>query len=157
MIGPRGALRDHQLVRQGAAGPEFVLAFGETTGTGRDIVVTQRDIGEIQLAKAAVRAGIGILLDDAGIGEQEIDEVVIAGGFGSGIDPVSAVGIGMFPPLPPGRFRQVGNAAGAGARIALVSKRGRAIAKEIARRVRHVELATHPGFSRAFSRGLRFP
>jgi uncharacterized 2Fe-2S/4Fe-4S cluster protein (DUF4445 family) len=157
VITPRGALRHHPLVRPGASGPEFVLAPGGTTGTGEDIVVTQRDIGEIQLAKAAVRAGIGILLDQAGIGEHEIDEMVIAGGFGSGIDPQSAVGIGMFPPLPPGRFRQVGNAAGAGARLVLVSKRGRAIAKEIARRVRYVELATHPGFSRAFSHGLRFP
>jgi uncharacterized 2Fe-2S/4Fe-4S cluster protein (DUF4445 family) len=134
-----------------------VLAFGETTGTGQDVVVTQRDIGEIQLAKAAVRAGIRSLLDNAGIGEHEIDEVIIAGAFGHSVDPNSAVGIGMFPPVPRARLQQVGNAARSGAMLVLISKKGRTIAEEIAKRVRYVELTTHPRFSRQFSHALRFP
>jgi uncharacterized 2Fe-2S/4Fe-4S cluster protein (DUF4445 family) len=154
IIGPRGGLRKHPLVRQGPDGPEFVVAPGG--GTGRDVVVTQRDVGRIQLAKAAIAAGIRILLGEAGLAEDAIEEVIIAGAFGQSLDPGSAVDIGMFPPVRSECFRQVGNAAGMGAKLALASRRGRAIAGEIARRVRYVELTTHPRFTREFSHALPF-
>jgi uncharacterized 2Fe-2S/4Fe-4S cluster protein (DUF4445 family) len=157
IIDQRGRLQDHPLVRQSSRGHEFILASGNTTGTGQDIVITQRDIGAIQLAKAAIRTGINILLGETGTKENEIDEVIIAGAFGSYIDLASATGIGMFPSLPLARFYQVGNAAGLGAKLALISRKNRTAAEEIARRIRYIELTTHPKFKHEFSRSLQLP
>jgi uncharacterized 2Fe-2S/4Fe-4S cluster protein (DUF4445 family) len=112
---------------------------------------------EVQLAKAAIRTGINILLTEAGITEDEIDEVLIAGAFGSYIDVESAINIGMFPSLSLDRFKQVGNMAGVGAKLALISKKSRSVAKEIARRVRYIELTEHPRFSNEFSHSLQLP
>ncbi len=157
IIDRRGRLQNHPQVRQGSDGCEFVLALGETTGTGQEIVIAQNDIEQIQLAKAAVRAGINVLLGEAGIKEDEIDNVMIAGSFGNSIDINSAVGIGLFPPLPLDRFKQIGNAAGVGAKLLLVSKRNRLIAAEITRQVRYIELTVHPQFTHEFARSLPFP
>jgi len=157
IIDQRGRLQDHPLVRQGSGGHEFALASGNTTGTGQDIVITQRDIETIQLAKAAIRTGINVLLSGTGTKENEIDEVIIAGAFGSYIDIASAIGIGMFPSLPLARFHQVGNAAGLGAKLALISRKNRTTAEEIASRIRYIELTTHPKFKHEFSLSLRLP
>ena len=157
IIDQRGRLQDHPLVRQGSGGHEFVLASGNTTGTGQDIVITQRDIGAIQLAKAAIRTGINVLLSETGAKENEIDELIIAGAFGSYIDVASATGIGMFPSLPLARFHQVGNAAGLGAKLALISRKNRTTAEEIASRIRYIELTTYPKFKHDFSLSLRLP
>ena len=157
IIDQRGRLQDHPLVRQGPDGHEFTLASGNTSGTGQDIVITQRDIGAIQLAKAAIRTGINVLLGETDTKQNEIDEVIIAGAFGSYIDVASATGIGMFPSLPLARFQQVGNAAGLGAKLTLISKRNRTTAAEIASRIRYVELTTHPKFKHEFSLSLRLP
>ncbi len=159
-----GALNDrgrllagHPLVRRGEDGLEVVLVEAAASGTGRDIVVTQGDVSQVQLAKGAIRAGIQVLLDEAGLSAAQLSEVVIAGAFGSCLDPASAVGIGLFPPLPLARFRAVGNAAGAGARLALLSLTQRALAAAIARRVRYVELTVHPRFVDEFARGMTLP
>jgi uncharacterized 2Fe-2S/4Fe-4S cluster protein (DUF4445 family) len=171
IIGPRGELLAHPLVRVGPRGREFVLASAEAGGTEKDLVVTQRDIGEIQLAKAAIRAGIDTLLTAAGISEDEIDDAVIAGAFGNSLNVRSAADIGLFPPalserlrlvglFPPAlseRLRLVGNAAGAGARLALISKKNRATAAELPGRIHYLELTTHPQFRRRFAHALPFP
>lgn len=157
IIDQRGRLQDHDLVSKMKAGREFILAPKEKTGIEKDIVVTQHDINEIQLAKAAIRAGINILLQEYGINEDEIENVVIAGGFGTRINVESAIKIGMFPSIPLNRFTQVGNAAGIGAKLALVSKAHRSIAGNIASGVRYVELTTHTKFTREFSHALQFP
>lgn len=157
IIDKRGRLQDHPLVRSGVDGRELVLAFGNDTKTGQDIVVIQHDIGEIQLAKAAIRTGINVLLSEQGVSEEKIDEVIIAGAFGSYIDVTSAIKIGMFPSIPLDRFCQVGNAAGVGAKLALISKKNRIIAEEIANRVKYIELSVHPKFTHEFSRSLLFP
>jgi len=81
--------------------------------------------------------------------------VVVAGAFGTYLDVDSAVAIGMFPALPRERFVQVGNAAGMGAKMALVSRRCREVAKEIARRVEYVELTTHPRFVKFYTAALQ--
>jgi uncharacterized 2Fe-2S/4Fe-4S cluster protein (DUF4445 family) len=133
---------------------EFVLVPASRTGHGRDIVVTRRDVHEIQLAKAAIRAGIDVLLDRAGIRPQEVDEFVVAGAFGTYLDIRSAVAIGMFPDVPLERFRQVGNAAGMGAVHLLVSARRRQIAEEVRDRIDYVELTNHPNFNDRFVDGL---
>ena len=118
------------------------------------MVLTRGDVGEIQLAKGAIRAGINILLDEAGLSGQDIDQVVIAGAFGTYIDVSSAIVIGMFPSLPLDRFNQVGNAAGMGAKLALVSKEQRAKAAEIARQVEYIELTNDKRFVDEFARAM---
>jgi uncharacterized 2Fe-2S/4Fe-4S cluster protein (DUF4445 family) len=114
------------------------------------VVLTQHDIRELQLAKAAIRTGIQVLLDASGREEQELEQVIIAGAFGSYIDVASAVAIGMMPGLPLERFRQVGNAAGMGARMALISSTQRMKAQALASRVKYVELGSAPQFSETF-------
>jgi uncharacterized 2Fe-2S/4Fe-4S cluster protein (DUF4445 family) len=142
--------------RAGQAGREFVLVPEAETGHGRDIVVTRKDVNEIQLAKGAIRAGIDILLAEASLSAGSLDEVIVAGAFGTYLDVGSAVRIGMFPKLPADRFRQVGNAAGAGARQLLVSAAQRQAAAEIARRVEYIELTNQPAFTRRFVDAMCF-
>ncbi|MFX0012617.1 MAG: ASKHA domain-containing protein [Candidatus Hermodarchaeota archaeon] len=157
IIDQRGRLQNHDLVRKLKDGREFILASKNHAGIENDIVVTQRDINEIQLAKAAIRTGINILLKEYSINEDEIEKVMIAGAFGTRINVESAIMIGMFPSIPLNRFTQVGNAAGVGAKLALISKAHRSIAGIIARGVRYIELTTHPKFTREFSHALKFP
>lgn len=140
-------------IRQGEKGKEYVLVDG-SENNGREITFNRSDVNQIQLAKGAMRTGVSILLEKAGISEEEIDTVILAGAFGTYLDVQSGVDIGMFPNLPKERFKQVGNAAGAGARMALLSKAKRLEAAEIARNVRYVELTTIPSFTKIFSKCL---
>jgi len=156
IIDEMGKLKSHPCVCQAEKGKEFVLARRDQSGTGKDVTLTEKDISEIQLAKGAIASGIHILLENANIAWREIDEVIIAGAFGTYIDVASAISIGMFPPLPVERFSQVGNAAGVGAKLALISKTQRRMGVDIARRVSHVELTSYTGYSRVFANALRF-
>jgi uncharacterized 2Fe-2S/4Fe-4S cluster protein (DUF4445 family) len=149
-----GKLGDHPRVRRCEGQREFVLVTEEERGGLPAITIGQRDVRELQLAKGAIRTGIQALVDACGRSETEIDQVIIAGAFGSYIDVASAIAIGMLPDLPLQRFRQVGNAAGAGARLALLSRQRRAEAQDIARRVRYIELATVPNFQRIFAESM---
>jgi uncharacterized 2Fe-2S/4Fe-4S cluster protein (DUF4445 family) len=129
---------------------EFVLVSkGERKGKPA-ITITQHDVRELQLAKAAIRTGIQALLKASRCAEDDIKQVIIAGAFGTYIDVASAVAIGMLPSLPLNRFRQVGNAAGMGAKMALISRKSRAKAEAIASRVSYIELAGTPGFQPTF-------
>lgn len=147
--------REHARVRMRDGQPEFVLAESEAHGS--DIVFNQRDVRAVQLAKGAIRAGVQALLEDAGLKEDQIDQVIIAGAFGNYIDLKSAVTIGMLPDLPLDRFAQVGNAAGIGAKLALVSYPYRATAQSIAAGSHYIELAGSERFNRAFMRTIQFP
>jgi uncharacterized 2Fe-2S/4Fe-4S cluster protein (DUF4445 family) len=129
---------------------EFVLVSKEERKGKPAITITQSDVRELQLAKAAIRTGIQILLETSGCAEEDIKRVIIAGAFGTYIDVASAVAIGMLPPLPLKRFQQVGNAAGTGARLALISLKSRARAQTIASRVDYIELASKPSFRPTF-------
>jgi uncharacterized 2Fe-2S/4Fe-4S cluster protein (DUF4445 family) len=142
----------HPRVRQDGDQPVFLLAGEEGR---KEITVTQHDVREIQLAKAAIQTGIQVLMAESGIPVQEIDRVIIAGAFGSYIDVPNAVAIGMFPPLPPERFQQAGNAAGMGAKLALVSNKVRTEAQALCSRVNYVELAKYPDFSKVFARSCQ--
>jgi uncharacterized 2Fe-2S/4Fe-4S cluster protein (DUF4445 family) len=114
VLDKRGALvGTHPLVRRREGLNEFVLARSDDSGHGKDILVTRRDVNEIQLAKGAIRAGIEILLAEANITADAIEDFIIAGAFGTYISVPSAIQVGMFPEIPLRRFRQVGNAAGA--------------------------------------------
>jgi uncharacterized 2Fe-2S/4Fe-4S cluster protein (DUF4445 family) len=151
VIDEKGAFQtEHDLVRPGVKLPEFLLVPAEHTGHGKDITITRQDVNEVQLAKAAIRVGIDTLLEQAAVMEQDIEEFLIAGAFGSYINISSAVKIGMFPDLPLERFHQVGNAAGIGAQQSLISTTQRRMAEEIAPQVTYVELTGHPDFQRRF-------
>jgi uncharacterized 2Fe-2S/4Fe-4S cluster protein (DUF4445 family) len=138
IINPRGAFKTRS--------SGFVLSEQD----GRQVLVTRQDVGEIQLAKSAIRTGIELLLDRAGIRAEAIERFIIAGAFGTYINVGSAVRIGMFPNLPRERFVQVGNAAGVGAWHLLVSAQLRQQADRIARDVHYLELTTHPRFQDTF-------
>ena len=129
---------------------EFVLVSKEERDGQPAITITQQDIRELQLAKAAIRTGIQVLLEANGCSEDEIKQVIIAGAFGTYIDVANAVAIGMLPSLPLNRFRQAGNAAGMGAKLALISLSKRAEAQAIASRVKYIELASAPNFEQTF-------
>ncbi|MDY6875538.1 MAG: ASKHA domain-containing protein [Chloroflexota bacterium] len=156
MLRANGAIRpgSHPRFRVANSGSEFLLVPAGERGAPRDLVITRKDVNEIQLAKGAIRAGIEVLLSEAGLEAEQIERVVVAGAFGTYLDVDSALAVGMFPPLARERFVQVGNAAGMGAKLALVSRRCRGIAEEIARRVEYVELTTHPRFVEAYMNAL---
>jgi uncharacterized 2Fe-2S/4Fe-4S cluster protein (DUF4445 family) len=151
IIDRTGRMLDHSRVRTVNGQREFVIVDRETEAGPAPITLTQHDVRELQLAKGAIRTGITALLLESDLSDEDIDEVIIAGAFGSYIDVSSAITIGMLPALPLQRFRQVGNAAGTGARLALMSREQRAIAAEIGRLVHYIELASLPEFSDLFA------
>jgi len=150
VISRDGKMNNHPRVRTAEGQPEFVLVSEEQRGGPGDITITQKDIREIQLAKAAIRTGIKVLLQQKGYPEENINKVIIAGAFGSYINVESAVNIGMLPPLDLDIFQQVGNAAGIGAKLTLASINKRAGAQDIAHRACYIELAKAPDFEQIF-------
>ncbi len=127
---------------------EALLVKGIASRTGRDIVFTQLDIRAVQLGKAALRAGIEILLRDQGV--QQLDRIYLAGTFGNHLAPRDLVAIGLVPPLPVERIESIGNAAGDGARMVLFNGRDRRRAHRLAATMRVVELANRPDFQDLF-------
>lgn len=136
---------------------QFVVSSGKGAASAMDVVITQKDIRELQLAKGAMMAGIRILMDRLGLGEQDIREVYLAGAFGNYVRPESALAIGLLPVLPKARITQVGNAAGSGAKMALLSTRALKEAGKIAEQIEYVELAKIPDFQQQFVKGMVFP
>jgi uncharacterized 2Fe-2S/4Fe-4S cluster protein (DUF4445 family) len=136
--------------------PEYVIVPKAESGTGQDITLSQKEVVAIQLAKAAIRAGIQLLLAEFGFSEKDIDRVLLAGAFGSGINLDTAIAIGLLPNLPAARFYDVGNAAGVGARLMLISVAERDAAENMARQVQYLELANHPDFAQTFAACLEF-
>lgn len=116
----------------------------------RRLVLGQADVRELQLAKGAIRAGIAVLMEEYGVDAAAVDQVLLAGAFGSYLSPASARAIGLIPPVPLNRIAAVGNAAGQGALMALLSTDLREQANEIARSVEYVELASRRDFMRLF-------
>ena len=149
-----GLDEDHPLIRRGEKLLEALLADAKTTGHGHDIILGRADINEIQLAKGAMRAGIELLFDAAGITAEDVDEFIIAGAFGTYISVEAAVTIGMFPEIPLDRFRQVGNAAGIGAKQSLLSTTRRAEAAGIGQRVEYLELTVNQKFQEEFLKAM---
>ncbi|HET59877.1 MAG TPA: DUF4445 domain-containing protein [Chloroflexi bacterium] len=159
VIDPNGQLRADVpgVTSTGTRNRQYLLVPAEQSGNGTDIIITRKDINEIQLAKGAIRAGVEVLLRECGISEQAIDRFVVAGAFGTYLDLQSAVQIGMFPPLPLERFEQVGNAAGVGAKYLLLSQNKRVHVNDILKQVEYVELTAHPEFSDIYVDALLFP
>jgi uncharacterized 2Fe-2S/4Fe-4S cluster protein (DUF4445 family) len=159
LIGKDGAFggkRKGARLRRNASGvTEFVIARASETATGRDIVLSQKDIRQIQLAKGALYAGCSILMQE--MGAASVDRIVIAGAFGVHMNKESALALGLFPYVRPDDIIMAGNAAGHGAYLALVDRTKREEADRIARSVTHVELAAESSFQREFMNALGFP
>jgi uncharacterized 2Fe-2S/4Fe-4S cluster protein (DUF4445 family) len=135
----------------------FVVATTEESGSGKPVMISQSDIIQIQYAKAAMFAGAEILMEKMKVDRSDIKEILLAGAFGNYASPGSARAIGLFPEVPLEHIVGIGNAAGSGAKISLVSRSARETAKRIAKRVQYVELAAMPEFEEKFYAAMYFP
>jgi uncharacterized 2Fe-2S/4Fe-4S cluster protein (DUF4445 family) len=136
----------------------FVLHWlGEPGDVSASIYLSQRDVRELQFAKAAIATGWRVLLEEAGLAPGDIQQVLLAGSFGSYLSPSSAIALGLVPKLPVLRVVSAGNVAGEGAKMALLSVRERAAALALLTEVRYVELSDRSGFNDAFVDQLQFP
>ncbi len=138
---------------EGENGFEFVVANGIKSG---GIRITQKDVRELQLAKGAINAGIAVLKDEFGITDEDIDRCLMAGAFGNYIKKESALRIGLIPSVPLERVISIGNAAGVGAKTALLSKNQRQRAREIARNTEYIELSGMAKFQEKFMMAMYF-
>jgi uncharacterized 2Fe-2S/4Fe-4S cluster protein (DUF4445 family) len=138
-------------------GRAFVLAWPEETGSGRQIILTQRDIRELQFAKGAIAGGIEVVMQELGVEAEALVEIYLAGSFGNYINPQSARIIGLVPPVPVERIKAVGNAAGEGAKMALLSFRERQVARSLPQLVEYHELSGREDFNDSFISVLEFP
>jgi len=128
--------------------PAFVLAG--------QLLLTQEDVRQVQLAKAAMRTGIKLLQNKTGIGDSELEQVFLAGAFGNYIRRESALRIGLLPAIAAEKIHFVGNAACSGAQIILLSSEARTKAGELARNIEYVELANEKEFAAVFAESMRF-
>ncbi len=145
-----------RLVMRGEERQIIVVRAGEA-GAASEIVLTQDDVRQVQLAKGAIASGIAMLQHVAGAPDDRVDELLLAGGFGNYVSIASAVRIGLIPALGMNRIRYVGNAASLGAQLCLLSEAERARAVEVAARIEHVSLAAHPDFEEIFVSAMNFP
>ena len=159
LIGEDGAFKADgktERLRKGPSGAhEFVVAWKHESATGSDILLTQKDIRQIQLAKGAMQGGCRVLMHHLNI--DTLPRMAIAGAFGMHIDKVSSLTIGLFPWCDPEKVVMIGNAAGHGAYLALVNRDKRVEADRIARTVEHIELALEAGFEKEFLKALSIP
>jgi uncharacterized 2Fe-2S/4Fe-4S cluster protein (DUF4445 family) len=121
------------------------------------VYLSQRDVRELQFAKAAISTGWSLLLEELGLESSEVQQVLLAGSFGSYLSPAAAVRIGLVPRLPVLRIVSAGNVAGEGAKMVLLSARERAGADALLEEVRYVELSDRPDFNDRFVEQLAFP
>ncbi|MCL5237800.1 MAG: ASKHA domain-containing protein [Nitrospirae bacterium] len=143
-------------VRTNAEGkPEYVLAWAEETSINADITVTQGDVRALQLAKGALYCGAKLMMKKMGI--EKLDRVELAGAFGSHIDREASLTLGLFPDVPIEKVVVVGNAAGDGARMALLNRAKRKEADDRARWVEFLEIATDPTFEKEFMQAMHIP
>ncbi|MEI6971128.1 MAG: ASKHA domain-containing protein [bacterium] len=149
------ALRQRIITRDGDTA--FVLAPASATASGEPICLWQRDVRELQLASAAIRSGITILLRKAGLEANDIGALLLAGAFGNFIRRGNARRIGLLPQIPCDRIRFIGNAASLGAKLALLSVGERRYAEELRLKTEHVDLSLDPGFQAEFTEGMMFP
>jgi uncharacterized 2Fe-2S/4Fe-4S cluster protein (DUF4445 family) len=138
--------------------PAFVLASADETADSRPLTLTQRDVRELQLAAGAIRAGIVILLQRAGLKPEDLQRVLIGGGFGNFIRRSNAQRIGLLPShIEHHRIHYMGNTSLAGAKMAALSRRARTLAEALAARTAHVDLSTDMDFHSLFAEAMIFP
>jgi uncharacterized 2Fe-2S/4Fe-4S cluster protein (DUF4445 family) len=167
ILGPSGSFCDFQMLRGRLSPalferlisfenqPAFVLSWKEGTKTPA-VLLTQKDIREVQLAKAAILAGIRILIQQFGIELESIASLFLAGAFGNYIQKTSAVRMGLLPSIPLEKIKFIGNAAGAGAQMVLLNRTCRQAASHLARKIEYIELARQPNFQDIYSEAMLF-
>jgi len=133
----------------------FILVPGDPHHP--QITITEQDISQLLLAKAAIQTGIHLLLSQEGVKPSQLKRIYVAGAFGRYLNPASAIRIGLLPPIPPSRVTLVGNTALAGARLALLSTPLRTQAARLAHHIRFLDLARHPHFNNTFTSSLFLP
>ncbi|HMB36267.1 MAG TPA: ASKHA domain-containing protein [Methylomirabilota bacterium] len=134
-----------------------ILARPGEHGATQELLLTQDDVRQVQLCKGAIASGAAMLQRIAGVPEDKVAELMLAGGFGNYLSIASAIRIGLIPAVPESKVRYVGNAALLGAQLALLSETERQHAEQIARRIEHVSLAAHPDFQDVFVDCMNFP
>jgi len=152
IVNKTGRMQPHDLVRQGSAGLEYVLARGPQG----DIVFTQHDVRALQLAKGAIATGWTLLLARVGLAPSDLRHIFVAGAFGNYLGLDSSQAVGLLPPIPKERITFVGNAAGVGAQMALINVPQRQRIAELRRGIRFLELAMDVEFKEVFTRELGF-
>jgi uncharacterized 2Fe-2S/4Fe-4S cluster protein (DUF4445 family) len=148
---------DTPRVRQGSHGPEYVIAWGEETESGKDIVITKVDVENLMRAKAAIYAGFTVLATSVGLELSDVQRVLVGGAFGQYINVEKAIQIGLLPDLPWDRFSFLGNTSVLGAYMALLSKSAREQIKKIAQIMTYIELSADNEFFNAFTAALFLP
>ncbi len=137
--------------------PAVVLVDAAQTRTGGPVLLSQRDVREVQLAKAAIRAGTEVIAAEYGVAPEEISRVLLAGGFGNFIRRSHAKRVGLLPDISTDRIDFIGNAAATGAKTALICRDSRQEAERISRETQYVELAARPDFQAAYMEAMMFP
>src|SRR6059058_2866876 len=145
-----------RVVMRGEERQVIVLRPDEASAR-QEVVLTQDDVRQVQLAKGAIASGVAMLQPVASVSDETVAELMLAGGFGNYVSIASALRIGLIPPLPKEKIRYVGNAASLGAQLCLVSETERQRAESVAARIEHVSLAAHPDFERIFVDAMNFP
>ncbi len=163
LLGPDGIreesdlFRSRVLPRKKTPVCDFLVAGPYQSFDKRPILLTQKDIRELQLAKAAVAGGIQVLMQHMGIGVADIDAIYLAGALGNYVNPYSAMRIGLIPTIAPEKVISLGNAASSGARLALLSRPHWEKAAAIAKQIEHIELSVQPEFEARFVEAMDFP
>jgi uncharacterized 2Fe-2S/4Fe-4S cluster protein (DUF4445 family) len=153
----RFAKVNHPRLRKNAGIWEYVVVWRNETGVEDDICITQKDVRELQKGKAAIFSGSHIALKYLGLEPNIIEHIYMAGAFGTYINGESAINIGMIPEFNLLKINQVGNAAGTGARMSLISKESRKEAQHIRKKVEYIELARHPEYHKVYLDALMLP
>jgi len=148
---------DTPRVRQGDHGPEYVVAWGEETESGKDIVLTKVDVENLMRAKAAIYAGFTVLANNVGLDLSDVQHVLVGGAFGQYINVENAIQIGLLPDLPWDRFQFLGNTSVLGAYMALLSNQARDQVQDIAEKMTYIELSADNAFFEAFTAALFLP
>lgn len=148
-------LEGERVVDVPSHGRSYLVREGEELRTMKPIFITQKDIRQVQLAKAAIRAGTEILASETRSTSGQIERFYLAGAFGNYLRPESALEIGLLPPMDLSRIKPVGNAAGEGAKLVLLSKEAREEMRRISESAHYIELATAPEFNDLFYRATR--
>ena len=144
-----------RIVEDEKLGRAYIIVDEEESVTGNQILFTQKDVRQVQLAKAAIRAGCALLLEEAEIEVSEISRILLAGAFGNYIHPSNALAIGLLPKVDLSQIYPVGNAAGEGAKGLLLSKNNRDIVERFVDEITYVELASHKKFQETFLKFIR--
>ena len=144
-------------VRMGAHHPEFVVAWKEETGIGKDIVITENDIKSLIMSKASILAACLLLIHEAGIERGAVKSIYFSGAFGNYINKENAILVGLVPEVPVEQIKNIGNGAVEGANIALINRRMRKRLDEIAKTVAYIELNAEPAFMDEYTRASFLP